>query len=188
MVVSVITQYRILKFIAVNVKETQNLRKSLKDLKTVGTFDNLQSASMDTPVIDVIHKLVKYNISSVPMLDKHGECVDLPTAVLTAPGVLINVFESVDVITLISGGVYEDLNMTVGEVLLKRPDDFAGIHTCSPTDRLDAIFDTLRKSRVHRFIVVDHRGRLNGVLTLSDILQYILIDGPTEAELRRREA
>ncbi len=72
MVVSVITQYRILKFIAVNVKETQNLRKSLKDLKTVGTFDNLQSASMDTPVIDVIHKLVKHNISSVPILDKHG--------------------------------------------------------------------------------------------------------------------
>jgi CBS domain-containing protein len=72
MVVSVITQYRILKFIAVNVKETQNLRKSLKDLGTVGTFDNLQSASMDTPVIDVIHKLVKYNISSVPILDKKG--------------------------------------------------------------------------------------------------------------------
>jgi CBS domain-containing protein len=102
--------------------------------------------------------------------------------------VLINVFESVDVITLISGGVYEDLNMTVGEVLLKRPDDFAGIHTCSHTDRLDAIFDTLRKSRVHRFIVVDHRGRLNGVLTLSDILQYILVDGLTEAEPGRREA
>ena len=70
-------------------------------------------------------------------------------------GVLINVFESVDVITLISGGVYEDLNMTVGEVLLKRLDDFAGIHTCSPTNcRLDAIFfDTLRqvaRSPLHR--------------------------------------
>jgi 5'-AMP-activated protein kinase, regulatory gamma subunit len=73
MVVSVITQYRILKFIAVNVRETQSLRKSLKELKTVGTFSNLQSASMDTPVIDVIHTLVKYNISSVPILDKHGK-------------------------------------------------------------------------------------------------------------------
>ena len=87
MVVSVITQYRILKFIAVNVKETQNLRKSLKDLKTVGTFDNLQSASMDTPVIDVIHKLVKYNNSSVPILDKHGKCIDCQMATLTQQGV-----------------------------------------------------------------------------------------------------
>lgn len=29
-------------------------------------------------------------------------------------------FESVDVIALIKGGVYDDLNLTVGEALLKR--------------------------------------------------------------------
>ena len=37
-------------------------------------------------------------------------------------GVVINVFEAVDVITLIKGGVYDDLNLTVGEALLKRSD------------------------------------------------------------------
>jgi len=129
MVVSVITQYRILKFIAVNVKETQTLNKSLKELRTVGTYKNLQYAHMNTPVIDVIHNLVKHNISSVPIVDQHG--------------VVINVFESVDVIALISGGVYDDLTLTVGSALLKRSDDFAGIHTCSLNDRLDAIFDTM---------------------------------------------
>jgi 5'-AMP-activated protein kinase regulatory gamma subunit len=71
-VVSVITQYRILKFVAVNVTETQKLRKPLKELK-VGTYTDLQTASMDTPVIDVIHMLVKKNISSVPILDKEGK-------------------------------------------------------------------------------------------------------------------
>lgn len=35
---------------------------------------------------------------------------------------MINVFEAVDVIQLIKGGVYDDLNMSVGEALLKRPD------------------------------------------------------------------
>ena len=35
---------------------------------------------------------------------------------------MINVFEAVDVITLIKGGVYDDLNLTVGEALLKRND------------------------------------------------------------------
>lgn len=71
MVVSVVTQYRILKFVAVNVQETQQLQKPLKDLK-VGSYDNLQTASMDTPVIEVIHMLVKKNISSVPILEKDG--------------------------------------------------------------------------------------------------------------------
>ncbi|KAK5007219.1 AMP-activated serine/threonine-protein kinase regulatory subunit, partial [Elasticomyces elasticus] len=167
MVVSVVTQYRILKFVAVNVKETQMLRKPLRDLE-VGTYTNLQTAQMSTPVMDVIHMLVKNSISSVPILD--------------ADGVVINVFESVDVILLIKGGVYDDLGLTVGEALLKRSDDFAGIYSCTLNDRLDTIFDTIRKSRVHRLVVIDERNHLKGLLTLSDILEYILLEGESPDE------
>ncbi|KAF2654639.1 nuclear protein SNF4 [Lophiostoma macrostomum CBS 122681] len=163
MVVSVVTQYRILKFVAVNVKETQMLRKPLKDLPTVGTYTNLATAFMDTPVMDVIHMLVKKNISSVPILDRDGS--------------VINVFEAVDVITLIKGGVYDDLNSTVGDALLKRSDEFPGIYTCSMHDQLGTIYDTIRKSRVHRFVVIDDESNLKGVLTLSDILEYTLLEG-----------
>ena len=61
---------------------------------------------MDMPVIDVIHMLVRKNISSVPIVDRDG--------------VLLNIFESVDVIPLIKGGSYDDLNLSVGDALLKR--------------------------------------------------------------------
>jgi CBS domain-containing protein len=107
MVVSVITQYRILKFISVNVKETQMLRKPLRDLKC-GTYHDVATATMDTPVMDVIHMLVKKSISSVPILD--------------ADGTVLNVFEAVDVIALIKGGDYENLNLSVGKALDKRSD------------------------------------------------------------------
>ena len=112
---------------------------------------------------------------------------------------MINVFESVDVISLIKGGVYDDLSLTVGEALLKRSDvcfsmfcspyrvlgvgltdhmqDFAGIYTCTLHDRLDAIFTTIRNSRVHRFVVIDERSKLKGVLSLGDVLEYILLEG-----------
>ncbi|KAI9814278.1 MAG: AMP-activated serine/threonine-protein kinase regulatory subunit [Phylliscum demangeonii] len=163
MVVSVITQYRILKFVAVNVTATQMLRKPLKDLN-VGTYNDVAKATMDTPVIEVIiEMLVKRSISSVPIVDEDG--------------VVLNIFEAVDVITIIKGGAYEDLNLTVGEALMKRSDDFPGIYTCSVHDRLDTIFDTIRKSRVHRFVVLDEQNHLKGILTLSDILQYILLEG-----------
>ncbi|KAA6408650.1 MAG: nuclear SNF4 [Lasallia pustulata] len=165
MVVSVLTQYRILKFVAVNVHETQFLRKPLSELN-LGTYKNLQTAKMDTPVMEVIHQLVNLHISSVPILNSDG--------------VVINVFEAVDVITLIKGGTYDELNLTVGEALQKRSDDFPGIYTCSVEDRLDTIFDTIRKSRVHRFVVIDEDNRLVGVLTLSDILEYILLEGEDE--------
>lgn len=72
MVVSVVTQYRILKFVAVNVKETQMLRKPLREMN-VGTYHGLGTARMDTPVMDVIHMLVDKSISSVPILDSDGE-------------------------------------------------------------------------------------------------------------------
>lgn len=102
MVVSLVTQYRILKFVSVNVKETQMLRKSLREIN-IGTYEDLVTASMDTPVMEVIHQLVKKNISCVPILDKDGT--------------VMNVFEAVDVLVLIKGGDYEKLNYSVGKAL-----------------------------------------------------------------------
>lgn len=107
MVVSVVTQYRILKFVSVNVKETQMLKKPLRELN-VGTYTSLSTASMDTPVMDVIHTLVRRSISSVPILDNDGT--------------VLNVFEAVDVISLIKGGDYDNLNLSVGKALDKRSD------------------------------------------------------------------
>lgn len=54
-----------------NVGETQLLRKPLKDIN-LGTHDNLHIAFMDTLVIDVIHKMFDYGISSVPILSDEG--------------------------------------------------------------------------------------------------------------------
>jgi 5'-AMP-activated protein kinase regulatory gamma subunit len=82
LVVSVITQYRILKFVAVNVADTQNLRKTIRDIK-IGTYEGLKSAHLDTPVMDVIHMLVKKSISSVPILDKNRKlCLASRTSML----------------------------------------------------------------------------------------------------------
>ena len=108
MVVSVVTQYRILKFVSVNVKETQMLKRPLREIN-VGTYTDLSTAHMDTPVMDVIHMLVKRSISSVPILDSKD-------------GTVRNVFEAVDVIALIKGGDYDNLNLSVGKALEKRSD------------------------------------------------------------------
>jgi len=162
MVVSVITQYRILKFIAVNVVETEMLKKTVSEIG-LGTYGNLQTANMDTTVIDVIHMMVDHSISSVPILDEEKH--------------VLNVFEAVDVISIIKGGVYDDLETSVGDALSKRAEDFAGIYTCSEEDRLDSLFDTIRKSRVHRLVVIDEENCLKGVISLSDILKYVLLHG-----------
>jgi predicted transcriptional regulator len=77
MVVSVITQYRILKFVAINVPDLQRLHKSISDIN-LGTYENLLTARMDTPVMEVIHMLVSKNISCVPITDDHGKSTPIP--------------------------------------------------------------------------------------------------------------
>ncbi|KAI1500533.1 hypothetical protein F5X99DRAFT_385689 [Biscogniauxia marginata] len=162
-VVSVITQYRILKFIAVNTEQhTMLLKKTVREIG-LGTYKNLATAKMSDSVLEVINLMVVHNISAVPIVDKNN--------------VVLNVFEAVDVIPCIKGGVYEELKSNVGEALSKRPEDFQGIYTCQEDDRLDSIFTTLRQSRVHRLVVIDDNWHLKGIISLSDILKYVLFYG-----------
>ncbi|KAL6942257.1 AMP-activated serine/threonine-protein kinase regulatory subunit [Hanseniaspora vineae] len=158
-VVSVLTQYRILKFVSLNCRETRFLKRRIHEINIVAT--DLLHCYMSTPVIDVIQILSSKSISSVPILDENT-------------GELINVYEAVDVLGLIKGGIYNDLSLSVGEALLRRGDDFEGVYTCQDTDKLATLLDTIRTSRVHRFFVVDSKGFLKGIITLSDILNYIL--------------
>lgn len=161
--VSVITQYRILKFIAVNNEHnTVLLKRSVRELN-LGTYKNLVTTSMDNSVLDVIHQMVQRNISCVPVVDADNR--------------VLNVFEAVDIIPCIKGGIYEELSDSIGDALFKRPEDSPGIYTCSEHDRLGAIFDAIRKSRVHRLIVVDDDSKLKGIISLADVLSYILLSG-----------
>ncbi|KAK2067966.1 hypothetical protein P8C59_001665 [Phyllachora maydis] len=162
-VVSVITQYRILKFIAVNnEKHTMLLKKSVGEIG-LGTYANLATCNMMNPVLEAIHVMVRENISAVPIVDDENH--------------LLNVFEAVDVIPCIKGGAYDELESSIGDALSKRPDDFAGIYTCCEDDRLESIFETIRKSRVHRLVVIDDESCLKGIISLSDILKYVLLYG-----------
>lgn len=169
-VVSVITQYRILKFIAVNNEHhTVMLKKTVREIG-LGTYSKLATVHMENTVLDAIHMMVDKNISCIPIVDSENR--------------VLNAFEAVDVIPCIRGGAYEELDGTVGEALCKRPDDSPGIYTCSEEDRLDSLFDTIRKSRVHRLIVIDDENKLKGIISLSDILKYVLLHGEEDSQPR----
>ena len=162
-VVCVLTQYRILKFIAVNNEiHTNKLRKSVREIG-LGTYHNIATARMHNTVLEVVRIMVNHSISAVPIVDRDRR--------------VLNMFEAVDVIPCIKGGKYDELSRSVGEALCKRNEDFAGMYSCSPDDRLGSIFDTIRKSRVHRLVVVDDRNKLRGIISLLDIMRYLLLTG-----------
>jgi 5'-AMP-activated protein kinase regulatory gamma subunit len=42
---------------------------------------------------------------------------------------------------------------------------------------MSTIYDTIRRSRVHRFVVIDEESKLKGMVTLSDVLEHTLLEG-----------
>ncbi|WRT66471.1 uncharacterized protein IL334_003430 [Kwoniella shivajii] len=180
-VISVLTQYRVLKFIAMNCRDiTQYLTASVQEMG-IGTYVSTESnpdptnnsspyyplatATMQTTVFDVVHMFSEQGISAVPIVDSEGK--------------VLNLYETVDVITLVRNGAYTSLDLTISQALKQRAVDFPGVVTCSPRDSLSAIFSLIKIRRVHRLVVVQgrddpHPGRFVGVISLSDIMRALI--------------
>ncbi|OBA27378.1 CBS-domain-containing protein [Hanseniaspora valbyensis NRRL Y-1626] len=167
-VISVLTQYRILKFLTLNCREIRFLKKNVQELGIMKPFKDLKYCKIDTPVMEVIELLSSKGVSSIPILEQIND----------DEFKLINCYEAVDVMGLVKNGLYNDLSLTVGEALLKRNEnDFEGVYTCQEGETLFNLLDCIRTNRVHRFYVIDGRGVIKGLITLSDILTYILQQG-----------
>ena len=52
---------------------------------------------------------------------------------------------------------------------------FEGVQTCRKTETLGAIMERIVKAEVHRLVIVDDNERVSGVVSLSDILQYLVL-------------
>ncbi|KAG2192259.1 hypothetical protein INT47_010038 [Mucor saturninus] len=160
-IISVITQYRLLKFVANNFKNTELLRIPLSELK-IGTYGTqVATATMETPVIEIITMFARENISAVPVIDEDGT--------------VLNIYDTVDVMSLVRSEKYSNLDLPVREAIKSRPKDYPGVSTCTMNDTLNSIFKAIRKKRVYRLVVIEpETHQLLGLLSLSDILGYIV--------------
>lgn len=98
-------------------------------------------------------------------------------------------------------GAYQSLDLTISEALNQRSPDFPGVVICTASDSLGTLLQLIKKRRVHRLVVVEgevcchflvyceintepllqeeekkggKKGRLLGIITLSDVLQYVI--------------
>ncbi|KAJ1341222.1 hypothetical protein BSLG_004157 [Batrachochytrium salamandrivorans] len=90
-IVSVVTQNKILRFIAANVPWIPQMDQTLHELG-IGTYENIETASPDTQLIDVLKKLITRRISSLPIIDSEGR--------------VVNVYEKYDALMLAKDGPF----------------------------------------------------------------------------------
>ncbi|EGG23822.1 cystathionine-beta-synthase domain-containing protein [Cavenderia fasciculata] len=188
---SLLLKYKIHRLPVVDKKETNSIlhilthsrilafmMKSLPDLPSgllsctlgslgIGTFENVCTVSVDTPLVQVLKLLSEKKISAVPILDESDKVVD--------------VYSKGDVTLMAKQGILSpsDLDKPVHQVLStfsrlwQRPEQ---VYSCTKNDKLGDVIEKCIKKRVHRLIVVaiDSSKKVEGILSLSDILNFLL--------------
>ncbi|XP_038131140.1 5'-AMP-activated protein kinase subunit gamma-1 [Cyprinodon tularosa] len=166
----ILTHKRILKFLKLFISEMPRpsfLSKTLEELN-IGTFRNIAVVRADTPLYTALGIFVEQRVSALPVVDDKGRVVDI--------------YSKFDVINLAAEKTYNNLDVTVTKALKHRSQCFEGVLTCNRHETLEAIINRLVEAEVHRLVVVDEHEVVKGIVSLSDILQALVLPDGEEAQ------
>ncbi|XP_074835602.1 5'-AMP-activated protein kinase subunit gamma-1 [Carettochelys insculpta] len=161
----ILTHKRILKFLKLFIAEVPKpefMTKTLEELK-IGTYSNIALVRTGTPLYRALGIFVRHRVSALPVVDESGRVVDI--------------YSKFDVINLAAEKTYNNLDVTVTQALQHRSQYFEGVRTCSGHETLETIINRLVEAEVHRLVVVDEREVVKGIVSLSDILQALVLPG-----------
>ncbi|XP_041717780.1 5'-AMP-activated protein kinase subunit gamma-2a isoform X4 [Coregonus clupeaformis] len=159
----ILTHKRILKFLQLFVCEMPKpafMKQTLEEL-TIGTYHNIAFIHPDTPIIKALNIFVDRRVSALPVVDESGKVVDI--------------YSKFDVINLAAEKTYNNLDITVTQALRHRSQYFEGVMKCNRLETLETIVDRIVKAEVHRLVVVGENARIVGIVSLSDILQALVL-------------
>uniref|UniRef100_A0A673ICF9 5'-AMP-activated protein kinase subunit gamma-2 n=1 Tax=Sinocyclocheilus rhinocerous TaxID=307959 RepID=A0A673ICF9_9TELE len=160
----ILTHKRILKFLQLFVCEMPKpafMKQTLEEL-SIGTYSNIAFIHPNTPIIKALSIFVERRVSALPVVDESGKVVDI--------------YSKFDVINLAAEKMYNNLDISVTQALMHRSQYFEGVMKCNRFETLETIVDRIVKAEVHRLVVVDENGSIMGIVSLSDILQALVLN------------
>ncbi len=112
------------------------------------------SAQPDEKVVDAVTKMSKYNIGSIPIIDKESR--------------LLGIFTERDLVHLLATKGIEVLNIELSKVMTK------DLVVASREDPVPLIAQKMVKHGVRHIPVVDTNNKLVGIISIRDVLRIIL--------------
>ncbi|MFH4977126.1 hypothetical protein AB6A40_003835 [Gnathostoma spinigerum] len=167
----ILTHKRLIRFLYLYITDLPRpsfMSKTPRELG-IGTWKDVLTISMDTPLIDALHVFLEKRVSALPLLDRDGKVVDI--------------FAKFDVINLAAEKIYTNLNMNVRDALKHRSDWFEGVRTCMEDDSLMTVVEIIVKAEVHRLVVTDVDRKVKGIISLSDILRALVLNPPVSEDI-----
>uniref|UniRef100_G3QL54 Protein kinase AMP-activated non-catalytic subunit gamma 3 n=1 Tax=Gorilla gorilla gorilla TaxID=9595 RepID=G3QL54_GORGO len=162
-VLHILTHKRLLKFLHIFgslLPRPSFLYRTIQDLG-IGTFRDLAVVLETAPILTALDIFVDRRVSALPVVNECGQVVGL--------------YSRFDVIHLAAQQTYNHLDMSVGEALRQRTLCLEGVLSCQPHESLGEVIDRIAREQVHRLVLVDETQHLLGVVSLSDILQALVL-------------
>ncbi|KAK5919578.1 hypothetical protein CgunFtcFv8_023455 [Champsocephalus gunnari] len=164
----ILTHKRILKFLQLFMCEIPKpafMKQTLGELG-IGSYRDIAFIRPNTPIIKALNIFVERRVSALPVVDETGKVVDI--------------YSKFDVINLAAEKTYNNLDITVTQALKHRSQYFEGVMKCHKMETMETIVDRIVKAEVHRLVVVDEHSSIEGIVSLSDILQALVLS-PADA-------
>uniref|UniRef100_A0A8C1QIT4 Protein kinase, AMP-activated, gamma 3b non-catalytic subunit n=1 Tax=Cyprinus carpio TaxID=7962 RepID=A0A8C1QIT4_CYPCA len=162
-VLHILTHKRILKFLHIfgsMIPKPPFLQKRIEEVK-IGTFKSIATVRETETVYDALSVFVERRVSALPVVNEQGKVVAL--------------YSRFDVINLAAQKNYNNLNMTMQEAIQSRPCCIEGVLKCYPHETLETIIDRIAEAEVHRLVLVDTEDVVRGIVSLSDLLQALVL-------------
>uniref|UniRef100_A0A672GNK5 Protein kinase, AMP-activated, gamma 3a non-catalytic subunit n=1 Tax=Salarias fasciatus TaxID=181472 RepID=A0A672GNK5_SALFA len=159
-VLHILTHKRILKFLHIFIRQPAFVRRQIQELG-IGTFRDIATVQQTASVYDALSIFVERRVSALPVVDQQGKVVAL--------------YSRFDVINLAAQKTYNNLDMTMQEALRRRSCYVEGVIKCYPDETLETIIDRIVQAEVHRLVLVDRADVVKGIISLSDLLQAMVL-------------
>ncbi|XP_008323703.1 5'-AMP-activated protein kinase subunit gamma-1 isoform X1 [Cynoglossus semilaevis] len=162
-VLHILTHKRILKFLYIFGKKIPKpafIRTPIKDLG-IGTFRNIATVQETASLYEALSIFVERRVSALPVVNEQGKVVAL--------------YSRFDVINLAAQKTYNNLDITMQEAISRRTCYVEGVIKCYPHESLEIIIDRIVGAKVHRLVLVDRADVVRGIISLSDLLQAMVL-------------
>ncbi|XP_063733794.1 5'-AMP-activated protein kinase subunit gamma-1 isoform X2 [Eleginops maclovinus] len=162
-VLHILTHKRILKFLHIfgkTIPKPAYIQRQIQELR-IGTFSNIATVQQTATLFDALSIFVERRVSALPVVDEQGKVVSL--------------YSRFDVINIAAQKIYSNLDMPMHEVVRRRSCFVEGVIKCYPYETLEIILDRIVKTEVHRLVLVDKSDVVKGIISLSDLLQAMVL-------------
>ncbi|KAM3857153.1 5'-AMP-activated protein kinase subunit gamma-1 [Diretmus argenteus] len=162
-VLHILTHKRILKFLHIfggMVPKPRFIQRPIQELG-IGTFRDIAMVRETATLYDALSIFVDRRVSALPVVDEHGKVLAL--------------YSRFDVINLAAQKTYNNLDVTMQEAVQRRKCFAEGVIKCYPDETLETIIDRIVKAEVHRLVLVDRADIVKGIISLSDLLQAMVL-------------